>query len=315
MISVVIPLYNKAPHIVRALESVLAQTVPPQEVIVVDDGSTDGGADLVLSYVERFNVRLVRQTNAGVSVARNRGVREASAEYVAFLDADDAWFPNHIEVLISLIQSYPVASLFSTSHMIERGGVMYRPRSVFVRDWRGLVDNFFLKYAFGLSLVLSSTACVRKNDFVDVGGFPPGVRRGEDIICWVNMALKYRVAHTEIATAIYCQDAVNRSDRLREAEPPASLIHIAALLNSCEIDDQAKRGLALLFDRIAFFTSAGFKANGDVVGVDAIRRLSWQAGRYRVATLVTGLKWVPEPILRAAKRFRHRRVAEHKKAQ
>lgn len=309
MISVIIPLYNKAPHIVRTIESVLAQTVLPAEIIVVDDGSTDGGPELLIPYESQKVIRLIRQKNSGESAARNRGIAEAENDYVAFLDADDYWLPSHIEVVMRLIAKFPQAALLSTAHFIERGGLKYRPRSSYSDGWMGLVDDFFCRYAKGLSLINSITACARKVELVSVGGFPVGVRRGPDIICWVNMALKYPVAHAEVRTAVYFQDAVNRSDRLREADPPGSLMHIAMLLKDRGIDDKTKKGLALLYDRIAFFTAAGFMANGDVIGMRAIRDLSWEAGRYRSAMMVAGLKWVPQKVLLAAKKIRHSRVS------
>ncbi|MEJ5210016.1 MAG: glycosyltransferase family A protein [Burkholderiales bacterium] len=310
MVTVVIPLYNKATHIVKAVESVLAQRSPADEIIVVDDGSTDGGGELLLPYVAKHGIRLIRQENAGVSVARNHGVNVAASDYVAFLDADDAWRPNHIDTLRRLISKYPEASLLSTAHIIERDGRQYRPKSSYADGWEGVVQDFLGEYAAGLALVNSITACVKKDDFLGVGGFPVGVRRGEDIICWIKMALRYPVAHAEVVTAVYYQDAVNRTNKLQETEPPVSLQFMADLLQGNEITDAQRAGLARLFDRIAFYTAAGFRANGDVRGVDAIRKLAWEIGRIRTAMGTTALRFAPGPLLRAAKKFRHPRANE-----
>jgi len=95
-ISALIPTYNRRTQVLRAIGSVLAQTVPVDEIVVVDDGSTDGSAEAIRSrYGSR--VTLFRQENAGVSAARNRGIREAKGEWIAFLDSDDVWFPTKIE--------------------------------------------------------------------------------------------------------------------------------------------------------------------------------------------------------------------------
>ncbi len=111
--SVVIPLYNKASHVRRAIESVLAQSVRDFELIVVDDGSTDGGLDVVRS-VEDGRIHVVQQQHSGVSAARNRGAQEAAAEVVAFLDADDTWTPEFLKTAMSLRERLPEAAVWGT---------------------------------------------------------------------------------------------------------------------------------------------------------------------------------------------------------
>lgn len=115
-ISVVIPLYNKASFIESAIRSVLSQTRLPQEIIVVDDGSTDDGYAKVLNIGHPL-VKADRQTNGGVSRARNRGCELAGGRYVAFLDADDEWQPDHLTELEELAQLAPGASLYGTAYM------------------------------------------------------------------------------------------------------------------------------------------------------------------------------------------------------
>src|SRR5579885_1362295 len=100
-LSVVIPLYNKAPHVARAIESVQRQSVRDFELIVVDDGSTDGGAGIV-GAIDDSRIRLITQPNAGASAARNRGVGEARGELIAFLDADDTHNPLFLEEILGL---------------------------------------------------------------------------------------------------------------------------------------------------------------------------------------------------------------------
>lgn len=308
MISVVVPLYNKAGHIAQALESVLAQSVEASEIIVVDDGSTDHGDMKVAPFTNR-GVRLIRQQNQGVSAARNKGLKEASCEYVAFLDADDHWLPNHIEKLSELLRKYPNAALCSTSHYIQRDGQLYAAKSALPVGWTGEVTDFFRTYAHGLSLVNSSTACVKRQALIGSGGFPVGVKRGEDIIAWVGLALSHGVAHLAVPTSVYNQDAENRSIELREQEPPGSLVYLAGLLNSREADQKIMHGVAYLFDRIAVMTAAGFYLSGDLIGAKNIANLAMQAGRWKTTAIIRFVMLMPLGLLRVAKRIRHRRVA------
>lgn len=107
MISVVIPLYNKAHTITRSLTSVMRQEFTDFEVIVIDDGSTDNGRDIILSNFQDSRIKVIPQQNAGVSAARNRGVTESHGDYIAFLDADDEWHPQYLSYIVRAISRYP----------------------------------------------------------------------------------------------------------------------------------------------------------------------------------------------------------------
>lgn len=108
-VAVIIPTFNYARFVARAVQSVLDQTFPPAEVIVVDDGSTDETPDVLATFGSR--IRVIRQENRGVSAARNLGVEDASAPLVAFLDADDAWLPRKLEAQVAALQAHPGAGL------------------------------------------------------------------------------------------------------------------------------------------------------------------------------------------------------------
>ena len=119
MFTVVIPLFNKERHIERAVRSVINQTFQDFEIIVVDDGSTDNSVEEVLKIKDN-RIKLIKQKNGGVSSARNKGIDESRFEYIAFLDADDAWKPNFLESINGVIEQYPKAGAYCTSYDIKR---------------------------------------------------------------------------------------------------------------------------------------------------------------------------------------------------
>jgi glycosyltransferase involved in cell wall biosynthesis len=307
MISVVVPLYNKGAYVTATLNSVLSQSYFPGEIIVVDDGSTDNGPEVVLQY-EHQGVRLIRQVNQGVSAARNKGLDEAASEYVAFLDADDLWNSNHLEQLAVLIKRFPEAALLSTAHQVFSDGVFYVPRSFYESGWSGIVDDFFAAYSVGFSLVNSSAACVRKSALKTVGGFKVGESRGEDIVAWVRLALSYPVAHVNLITVVYNKDAANRTSQLRAHKVPYSLRYLAGLLRATSMRRKSQKSLRVFFNHLAFFTAAGFCLEHDKDVVKKIAVLAWGVDHYYLALVVFLLRFIPADLLRMARRHRHSRA-------
>jgi glycosyltransferase involved in cell wall biosynthesis len=182
-ISVVIPLYNKEKYLRRAVESVLSQGAAVREVIVVDDGSTDNGPAQLESLGDS-RVRLIRQPNGGVSAARNAGIEAATGEYVAFLDADDAWLPGFVDELLALMQQFPQASLHATSYSRVwpdgRRQDAYLPEPL-GKLQRQLIANPFYVWARSAFFSISSSACVRRKVLLEHGiRFPVGESQGED---------------------------------------------------------------------------------------------------------------------------------------
>lgn len=190
-ISVVIPLYNKEGFIERSVSSVLSQSVRPEEIIVVDDGSTDDSCERLTRWLTENNhqhsVRIIRSENKGVSVARNIGLSNCRYDYVAFLDADDVWQDRFIEELRLLIFQHPECVAFASAHSIQKKGVISEhlaPDSELVRFFTG--EKFFEAMA-RYSLVNSSKIIVRKDQLERIGGFPPGIKYGEDLFVWIKL--------------------------------------------------------------------------------------------------------------------------------
>ncbi len=148
-VSVVIPLFNARTTVLRAAESALAQQGVIPEVIVVDDGSTDGSAEALESLRER--IRIVGQLNTGPGAARNRGMKDATGDYIAFLDADDYWLQGFLRATTGFLQEHPECGAVSTAYYrLEDGNYFLKPGVLTFSPERlptGVIGDFFLTYA------------------------------------------------------------------------------------------------------------------------------------------------------------------------
>jgi glycosyltransferase involved in cell wall biosynthesis len=210
-VSVVIPLYNKASHITRALNSVFAQSVPPSEVIVIDDGSSDGGSGIAAEYAGK-GVNLIEQDNRGVSAARNKGISEARGDLVAFLDADDEWLPEHLATVARLTREYPGCGAYAQAfEVVANGGKrwIHSSEGIPAFPWEGVIPYYFRSAT--TYPIWTSAVVAPRWVFASVGPFPVGVRIGEDLDMWCRIALKYRIAFSTRVGAVYHQEADNRA--------------------------------------------------------------------------------------------------------
>lgn len=210
LFSVVIPLYNKEDTILRTLKSVINQTFRDYEVIVVDDGSKDNGASLVEAFSRKVRIRLVRQQNAGVSVARNRGVREAFGKYIAFLDADDEWRPGFLDECSRILQGNPEAKVLGTNYEYVMPGKI-------VKDFESsFVDciDFYNEWPYRTPINSSSMA-VEKEAFWAVGGYSEGVGFYEDAELLFKLASRHRFYVSRKSLVKYNSDANERATQKR----------------------------------------------------------------------------------------------------
>ncbi len=222
MVSVVIPLYNKAATVGRAVQSVLNQTVQDFELIVVNNGSTDGGEEVV-KRIHDERLRLVEQDNKGVSMARNRGVDEASADWVAFLDADDEWRPTFLETVLALKERYPDCSVYATAYQRcdGKGNIqdikLNRLSQSRMETFNGipalLLDNYFEVAALSEPPFCSISVMVRKASLEAVGGFPEGVHQGEDLLTWARLAATGTIAYCPVPQSVFYTGEQSAMDR------------------------------------------------------------------------------------------------------
>jgi glycosyltransferase involved in cell wall biosynthesis len=206
LVSVIVPLYNAENYIEMTLRSILRQTYPHFEVIVVDDGSQDSSAE----RVERLNdprIRLIRQKNQGVSKARNNGFLESKGEYIAFLDSDDVWFPEKLEQDIATIRRHddPVCLVYSGFYCIDEKNRLTniaKHLPIQAGDFQSVIAcNIF-----------PSIAMVHRNIMVETGGFPDAKRYPqEDRVFFVRVCKQYNAYPTGRHLVLYRQMMTGRA--------------------------------------------------------------------------------------------------------
>lgn len=216
MISVVIPLYNKEKQIRKTLESVLLQTFQNFEIVIVNDGSTDSSVDEVQKVNDR-RIRLFHQQNAGVSAARNKGIAEANGDLIAFLDADDEWKPKYLETQYNLFLKYPQCNVFVCNYEFKDQNNHITPTIINKLPFKGtdgILSNYFEVASCSHPPICSISIMVRKPAIQAIGGFPLGVKSGEDLITWAKLASKYKIAYNKKALASFlCDTSVFTTDQ------------------------------------------------------------------------------------------------------
>lgn len=228
--SIIIPLYNKEAYVRKALESVVAQTYRDFELIIVDDGSTDNSVTICEEYLNNITHQtshIIHQKNSGVAAARNRGVAASHGEYVCFLDADDWWELDFLEEMDRLIKEYSDAGIYATNYIYYKPGKTH----VALNLSRGYI-NYPEAYAKNLVMpVTSITTCMPRRVFDEMGGFPVGIKLGEDFLLWAKTALHYPIAFCEKPLAYYNNDipASHRATRNLHAPEHHMLFHLEPL--------------------------------------------------------------------------------------
>ena len=246
-LSVIIPLYNKAPYVKKALESVFAQTYTDFELIIVDDGSSDDSLAIAKQCitdrcaVDRHDgcrsalpVEIIEQANSGVSAARNNGVSTSSGDYIAFLDADDWWEPTFLEKMAQLIEDYPEAGLYASNYIYYKSG---KTRVAVSNIETGYFNYPKAYYEGGAMPVTSISVVIPRKVFDETGGFPLGIKLGEDFLLWAKIAMQYKVAFLNEPLAWYNNDVPATLRATRNLHKPEQ--HM--LFNLGRLGDEAMR--------------------------------------------------------------------------
>ena len=232
-VSVVIPAYNAAEHISRALDSVLAQTLLPDEIIVVDDGSADDTQQVVQKYLDR--VIYIYQSNSGVSAARNTGIEAARSEWIAFLDSDDEWYSEKLHLQIELLKNHPSIVWASSNYDLclcseHRTAARIAPeKALRLLNGKDYHDDYFEgfdKAAVGWT----GTMLVKKSVLTDVDMFSTTLPTAEDLDLWFRIAYRHpEIVFLPQPLATYhlsTPESLTKTDRRMAAEAAMAQRHV-----------------------------------------------------------------------------------------
>ena len=260
--SIVIPLYNKAPYVAKAIESVLGQTYTDYELVIVDDGSQDDSFEVALNAIRGHNrCHVYKQKNAGVSMARNNAVALSQGDYLCFLDADDWWDTDFLKEMSELIDNYHDAGIYGTSYMIvneTKHKTRVSPIGVDSGFEAGYI-NYCQVYAKTLAMPLwTGAVCIPRPVFVEMEGFPKGIKLGEDFLLWIRIALKYKVAFLNKPLAYYNQDvdAMSKGVKRKGYDPDSFMtFHFGQF----EEKEKENADLKVLLDRLRVYSLLRFR--------------------------------------------------------
>lgn len=297
-VSVVIPLYNKGKYISRALESVFSQTYTDYEAIVVDDGSTDDGCEVVRRFSAQ-RLRLIQQTNKGPGAARNTAIRESGGKLLAFLDADDEWMPQFLERSINKLRASPDCDLTACSYFLgekrtDISGIL-RKRGINNGPWQLRSDSSLEELQAG-RCIFNSWAILCKRQVVEkCGGFRAGnhCNYGEDTYLWLQVVLRSKVFRI-LEPLVWYHSEVSALGPGRQDEKPVQsfLIDPDPIRMSCPY--RHRRLLELFLARFALATAhecVGADGGGEKVdylrkAFPLMKKFRWEYTKLRIKTVM-----------------------------
>ena len=267
-ITVLIPTHNRAGLLQRALKSVLGQTLAPDEIIVIDDGSTDGTAD---SMVASFPaVRCIRQENRGVSAARNRGIEAASGDWIAFLDSDDEWLPRKLERQLEALGNAPEKRVCHTDEIWIRNGRRVNPMRKHAKH-----GGWIFEHCLPLCAISPSSVLLHRCVFTEVGLFDESLPACEDYDLWLRVCSRHPVVLVDEPLVVKYG---GHEDQLSRRYPAMDRFRIRALDNIIAsgvlAESERLAAARMLLQKIEIYT-AGARKRGkwaEVEACESIRR-------------------------------------------
>lgn len=299
--SVVIPLYNKSSSVEHTVKSVLAQTWRDYEIIIVNDGSTDG-SDHVVQRINDLRIRVIHQSNAGVSAARNRGIFESNYEYIAFLDADDSWDPTYLEEMERLITDIPDAGMYGCAFDEIHKGMSVSRDFALTDNFRGIIKNYFI-HARQSHLFGSSATIIRKEAFLKAGLFDTRLSVGEDIDLWFRIAYYHPVAFYNKVLSHYNTSFPNRAMN-RKHDYSHSILSHTSKYSIFEKENEDFKIFINLF-RIRYIPELLDKYSlGKQEVVSYLKNINYEGQRFKYRMFMLLPIWIQRIIIYIWKKYR-----------
>ena len=246
LVSVITPTFNRADYLPFAVESVLSQSVSDFELIVIDDGSTDGTAELMERYLADSRIRYLKQENQGQSVARNRGIAEARGQFICFLDSDNAWVSTKLENSLKAFEEHPEADIVY-GDFITIDGEGHEHGVNRMARYSGRITPQLLRDNF----VSMNTTMTRKRCFDEMGGFDSADRLAEDYGLWLRFSTRYQFLYVPAVLGYY-RVMENQISSDKESRFRANEQLVQSFLKaypSAVTRGEARRGLSYFFIR------------------------------------------------------------------
>ncbi|SNB11619.1 Glycosyl transferase, group 2 family protein [Flavobacterium psychrophilum] len=209
--SIIIPLYNKENYIEYTLKSVLNQSFIDFEIIIVNDGSTDNSEQIVFQFNDK-RIHYFHKKNEGVSIARNFGIEQAKSDFICFLDADDFWYENYLEIMQTYIEKFSTYKVFSSAIEIETSKTIFPAQYSIKKNADFEIINFF-EASEKECAIWTSSSVFHKSIFKKTGVFDPNIKISEDTDLWIRIGLQYPIVFIwkTIARYVYDEQSVSRT--------------------------------------------------------------------------------------------------------
>lgn len=303
--SVIMPLHNKAPHVAAAIESVLTQSLSAHELIVVDDCSTDGGRAIAAAAGDP-RIRLLDRDVPGPGgyAARNLGIRAARGDWIAFLDADDIWHENHLEVLADAIASAPGVEaaatrfdhVFDTHRQPQRIARSLRPGGVV--DFRHFLEAWL---EVRECPIWTGAIAFRRDRLIAAGLFPEGrAVRGGDKDLWLRAMRLSRLVYAPAITAAFSRDSSNKVSKSTTTLSPPCLVETARHMLASASSAERRLLRRLINQEIAYYARYSMKLDGKIR--IPLRDVAMPGGIGTLAILAMA-RWVPAGVRKSGYRL------------